>query len=239
MPRQRRMSLLLHPFRRELFTILCESPGTYLLELADMLESPLGTLTWHLRILEREGLVKSTKFAGKRVYYPNMLRSEEAELAFLTLRSKTAQRIFLYVVNNPGCHQEEMAEALKVHHDTIRWHVDRMIKTGLLRVEKVGRKKKHYLERLGRALLEGGLNSISETFVMFLMEKLEQGCLNPEIREKTPDRVTIRIDCPDRGKDCFITINLREWQFSEFDEPDVVRSADAGPDQRVEKAHTL
>jgi len=25
--------------------------------------------------------------------------------------------------------------------------------------------------------------------------------------------VTIRIDCPQRGKDCFITINLNEWSM--------------------------
>lgn len=72
--KQKRLTLLLHPFRRDLYQVLCENPGTYLLELVSMLESPLGTLTWHLRILEREGLVKSIKFAGKRLYYPRMLR---------------------------------------------------------------------------------------------------------------------------------------------------------------------
>ncbi len=239
MPRQRRMSLLLHPFRRELFTILCESPGTYLLELADMLESPLGTLTWHLRILEREGLVKSTKFAGKRIYYPNMLRTQEAELAFLTLRSKTARRIFLYVVNHSGCYQEEMAEALNVHHDTIRWHVNRMVTTRLVRIERVGRKKKHFLDEIGQALLDGSLNTMSETFIMFLMEKLEQGCLNPEIREKTPEKVTIRIDCPQRGKDCFITINLMEWQFQEFEEAVESEIPDTRAEHEVENVQTL
>ncbi len=76
-----------------------------------------------------------------------------------------------------------------------------------------GRKKMHYLAGLGQALLQGSLNTITEAYVMFLMEKLEDGCLNPEIKEKTPERVTIRIDCPERGKDCFITINLVEWQF--------------------------
>ncbi|MFX1602889.1 MAG: winged helix-turn-helix transcriptional regulator [Promethearchaeota archaeon] len=218
MGRQKRMALLLHPFRRDLYQVLCENPGTYLLELVDMLESPLGTLTWHLRILEREGLVKSIKFAGKRLYYPKMLRSREAEMAYLTMRSRTAQGIFAYIVNNPSCYQEQMAETLGVHHDTVRWHVSRMQKVGLVKVVKEGRKKRHYLDDLGQALLTGSLNTISEAFVMFLMEKLEDGCLNPEIREASDERVTIRIDCPERGKDCFITINLREWDFRAFEE---------------------
>jgi predicted transcriptional regulator len=218
------MALLLHPFRRDLYQVLCENPGTYLLELVEMLESPLGTLTWHLRILEREGLVKSIKFAGKRLYYPKMLRSREAEMAYLTMRSETAQKIFAFIVNNPSCYQEQMAENLGVHHDTVRWHVTRMEEVGLCRVEKHGRKKKHYLDELGRALMEGSLNTISEAFVMFLLEKLEDGCLNPEIRESNEEQVTIRIDCPERGKDCFITIKLREWDFRFFDDEEMAEA---------------
>lgn len=222
MGRQKRLALLLHPFRRDLYQILCENPGTYLLELVDLLESPLGTLTWHLRILEREGLINSIKFAGKRLYYPKMLRSEEAEMAYLTLRSDTARKVFAFVVNNSGCYQEQMAENLGVHHDTIRWHISRMQDVGLIRVVKSGRKKKHYLAELGSSLMEGSLNTITEAYVLFLMEKLEDGCLNPEIRESTQDQVLIRIDCPERGKDCYIRINLREWQFEviEDDEDD-------------------
>ena len=134
MGKQKRMALLLHPFRRELYQVLCSNPGTYLLELVDILESPLGTLTWHLRILEREGLVKSIKYAGKRLYYPKMLRTQEVEMAYLTMRSDTAQKVFAFVVNNSGCYQEQMAENLNVHHDTVRWHVSRMEEVGLIKV---------------------------------------------------------------------------------------------------------
>ncbi len=220
MGKQKRMALLLHPFRRELYQVLCSNPGTYLLELVDILESPLGTLTWHLRILEREGLVKSIKFAGKRLYFPKMLRSQEAEMAYLTMRSDTAQKIFAYVVNNAGCYQEQMAESLEVHHDTVRWHVSRMEDVGLIKVIREGRKKRHYLAELGESLLEGSLNTITEAYVMFLMEKLEDGCLNPQIKETTPEHVTIRIDCPEKGKDCFITINLKEWVFQLISDDD-------------------
>jgi hypothetical protein len=89
---------------------------------------------------------------------------------------------------------------------------------GLVKVVKQGRKKRHHLAQLGQALIAGSLNMITETFVLFLMEKLEDGCLNPEVREKTTDRITIRIDCPERGKDCFITINLKEWRFQTFED---------------------
>jgi DNA-binding transcriptional ArsR family regulator len=147
-----------------------------------------------------------------------MLRSQEAEMAYLTMRSDTAQKVFAFVVNNTGCYQEQMADSLGVHHDTVRWHISRMEEVGLIKVIREGRKKRHYLDSLGDLLLQGSLNIISEAYVLFLMEKLEDGCLNPEIRESTPDRVTIRIDCPERGKDCFITIKLTEWEFQFIDD---------------------
>jgi hypothetical protein len=53
------------------------------------------------------------------------------------------------------------------------------------------------------------------------MEKLEDACLAPEVRESTPDHITIRIDCPEKGKDCFITINLTEWQFEYIEDDDI------------------
>jgi hypothetical protein len=88
-----------------------------------------------------------------------------------------------------------------------------MEEVGLIKVLREGRKKRHYLAELGASLLKGSLNTITEAYILFLMEKLEDGCLNPEIKESTPERVTIRIDCPEKGKDCFITINLHDWEF--------------------------
>ncbi len=230
MSRQKRLTMLLHPFRRELYQVLCENPGTYLLNLVDLLESPLGTLTWHLRILEREGLINSMKFAGKRIYYPKMLRSTQAEKAYLTMRSDTAKRVFSFVVNNPGCYQEQMAEALGVHHDTIRWHVSRMRKVGLVKIKREGRKKRHYLDELGEDLLEGSLNTITEAYVLFLMEKLEEGCLNPQIRESSQDQVLIRIDCPEKGRDCFIRINLKDWQLDFLSDEEDIQESESEPD---------
>ena len=39
----------------------------------------------------------------------------------------------------------------------------------------------------------------------------------------------IRIDCPEKGKDCYIRINLREWQF-DFAEEDDDENYDADED---------
>ena len=89
-------SLLVHPLRRKIYSIIAENPGTYFFNLAKFLELPQGTLNWHLKRLESVNLIKSIKFAGKRVYYPSGLRSAEAAKIFTALLPDTAKKIFVF-----------------------------------------------------------------------------------------------------------------------------------------------
>lgn len=215
---EKRLTLLLHPVRREIYRMICEKPGTYFLEIASELATPPGTLSWHLRTLQKSGLIGSFKYGGKLVYYPKVLRDEEAEKAFFTLRSPTAKKIFQYIVNNPGCHQREIAKSLEVHHDTVRWHVGRMVETGLVNAERDGRRVRYRLGPTGKKLLDGSLNVITDAFVLFLMDKLAERCQNPEIIGKSSDKVSIRLDCPDLQEDCTLVIKLDKWEFTNHGE---------------------
>ena len=77
--REKRLSLLMHPMRRSIYQLVCETPGSYFYEIVSTLAEPQGTLSWHLRMLEKDGLIKSQKFGGKRLYYPKMLRSDSCQ----------------------------------------------------------------------------------------------------------------------------------------------------------------
>jgi DNA-binding MarR family transcriptional regulator len=148
------------------------------------------------------------------------LRDKEAEKAFFTLRSGTAKKIFQYIVNNPGCHQREIAKNLEVHHDTVRWHISRMVETGLVDLKREGRRVNYYLGEMGKRLLEGSLNVITDSFVLFLMDKLSERCQNPEIIGKSSDKVSIRLDCPDLQEDCTLVIKLDKWEFTDTGDGD-------------------
>ncbi|MEM3586377.1 MAG: helix-turn-helix domain-containing protein [Candidatus Jordarchaeaceae archaeon] len=223
---EKRLSLLLHPVRREIYRMICEKPGTYFLEIASELATPPGTLSWHLRTLQKSGLIGSFKYGGKLVYFPKALRDEEAEKAFFNLRSGTAKKIFQYIVNNPGCHQREIAKNLKVHHDTVRWHISRMVETKLVELKRSGRKVNYYLGETGKKLLDGSLNVITDSFVLFLMDKLTERCQNPEIIGKSSDKVSIRLDCPDMQEDCTLVIKLDKWEFTDTGDEDEEEIAD-------------
>jgi DNA-binding transcriptional ArsR family regulator len=217
--KEKRMSLLMHPLRRNIYKLICESPGAYFFELASELSAPHGTLSWHLKMLGRAGLIQSMKFGGKRIYYPKVLRSAQVESAYVALKSETARKIFTYVLNSEGCHQLEIAESLEIHHDTVRWHASKLRKAGLIDVMREGRRIRYYIGEMGQQIVEGSLNLMTESFIRFLCDKLEEDCLHPEVLEQDRDHVVLRIQCP-RSQDIELAINLETWSFSDEDDED-------------------
>ena len=215
--KDKHLALLLHPLRRDIYRLVCETPGTYFFEISNVLNAPHGTINWHLRKLEKAGLIKSIKFGGKRIFFPKNLRTEDVEKAFSVLKHETAQKIFLFILNNEGTHQSAIAKALNIHHDTVRHHVTRMIEAGLVRSYKNGRKTCYALDSVGQKLQEGSVNTISNTYVAILMDILQNNCLHPEIEEMGKDHLTLRIECPGH-EDATFSISLDEWEFADFDE---------------------
>lgn len=212
--REKRLNLLLHPLRREIYRLVCETPGVYFFELSSALTAPHGTVNWHLRKLEEASLINSLKFGGKRVFYSRNLRSEDVEKAFVVLKHITARKVFAYIMNCEDCHQTQIARELGVHHDTVRHHTLRMEKANLIESYKEGRKTCYKLGDIGKKLQQESLNTISNTYIAALMDILEENCLHPEIEEVSTDHLTIRIECPG-STDASFTISLDQWSFDE------------------------
>jgi DNA-binding transcriptional ArsR family regulator len=210
----RDISLLLHPLRRKIYSILAENPGSYFFDLAKYLELPQGTLNWHLKRLEEDQLIKSLKYAGKRIYYPAGLRSAEAERIFAVLRPKTAKKIFNFVLNNPGAFQSQIAQGIipSVHHDTVRYHLNRLENVNLVTTKRVGRKVQIFPGQMAENLQDGSLTVISDSYVRFLLEKLREGCLHPEVILQSKKQLVLRIECPN-GEDMMLNLRMSEWEI--------------------------
>jgi DNA-binding transcriptional ArsR family regulator len=213
------LSLLLHPLRRKIYSILAENPGSYFYDLAKYLELPQGTLNWHLKRLEEDQLIKSLKFAGKRIYYPSGLRSAEAERIFTVLRPNTAKKIFNFVLNNPGAFQSQIAQGIDppVHHDTVRYHLNRLENVGLVETRRSGRTVQIFPGEVAENLQDGSLTAISDSYVRFLLEKLREGCLHPEIVLQSKKQLVLRIECPN-GEDMILNLRMSEWEILSVNE---------------------
>ncbi len=209
---RRSMSLLMHPARRRIYSLVCESPGTYFHRIGEVLEIPTGTLAWHLRKLQEEGLIGTIKHSGKRIYFPVGLRSPDIEKIFMVLQNETTQKVFLHVLNNKAQTQTEIANELDLNHDTTRYHLSVLENVELVEMIRDGRTVRASLGPAAIRLQEGSLNVISDTFVSFLTSKLIEGCLHPEVVQQTSERLVLRIECP-VGEDIILTLDLSEWKL--------------------------
>lgn len=209
---QKRLSLLLNPIRRRIYEMVCEFPGIHFYRLASKLTTSQGTLDWHLRRLEEEELLRSAKYGGKRIFYPRKLTNVENARGFAALRSKTAQQIFRQVIENLGNNQQKIADAVGVHHDTVRYHLTRFEKIGLVERFRDGREVRVFLGELGEQFSNGNLRKNTAHFVTYLKEKLKEGCLTPVTISNNEDQVRLRVNCPD-DKKFELTINFTGWEF--------------------------
>ncbi|MBD3187320.1 helix-turn-helix domain-containing protein [Candidatus Bathyarchaeota archaeon] len=222
---QKRKALLLHPIRRAIFKIICETPGSYFYDLTkefgDNSENPSSpaTVQWHLRKLMSAGLIDTVKHGGKRVYYPKGLRDKEVEKAYTILRNETAREIFIYIVNHENAYQKQIAAAIRdgVHHDTVRWHTQRLSEVDLIEERSEGRMVKYSIGELGKKLLTGSLNVLKENFIYHLTTVLKENCLYPQILEQTRDKLVVKISCPGQD-DIEFTIKLEDWTMEEFED---------------------
>jgi len=212
MAREKRSALLMHPVRRDIYKIVSESPGSYFFEIASALELPHGTVSWHLKKLEEAGLLDTMRFAGRRVFFSKALRSKAVEKAFVVLRSEATQDVFTYILNNPGCYQAQIAEALDHHHDTIRHHIKRLKDAKLIISNRQGRTVHYNLGEVGKLILDSNTEVISRAYIEYLFSRLEEECLTPELVEQERGMITIKISCAGKD-DAYFSINLNGWSF--------------------------
>jgi len=240
---QKRKALLLHPIRREIFKIIVENPGSYFYnltkEFGDDSTNPSSpaTVQWHLRKLINAGLIDTVKYGGKRVYYPKGLRDKEVEKAYTILRNKTAKEIFQFIVNNENAYQKQIASAIRdgVHHDTVRWHTQRLAEVGLIEERSEGRMVKYNVGALGKKLLDGSLNVLKENFIYHLTSILKENCLYPSIIEQTKEKLVVRIACPG-SDDIELTIVLSQWSLDKIPvEEEELPEGDEGEEEEDEE----
>ena len=203
---------LLHPTRRNIYKILCENPGTYFYKLMKQGSSgSSATVLYHLSKLEDDGLITSAKIDGKRIYYPKNLRTQEIERAYMLLKNQNALNIFLYIVNNKSCFQNQIAREFSLHHDTIRHHATRLAAAELIDKEKKGKHVFFSIGRVGKEILEGSIVLFSEAYIRFIISKLADDCHFPEIVSRTREQLTIRVVCPGED-DIMLSIDISNWE---------------------------
>lgn len=148
--------LLDHGARRDIFRYLADHAGASVKRLAEDLGLTLTNALWHLRALEDAGMVRSSRFHGLRLYYPSAggVEARRETLARAVLANARTRAILHHVATFPAQGQREAARMLGVNHGTVRWHLRKLVETGLVEEARVGRASQYRPTAAGEAALK-------------------------------------------------------------------------------------
>jgi outer membrane protein assembly factor BamB/predicted transcriptional regulator len=118
--------------RGQLYGRISENPGLSLTELSEKVNRPTGTIVYHLRTLENEGLIKSQRRGLNRLFFSSSVKVKEG---FFEL--KPLQRMLLSLVEkNPGISQQKLSELTEVSPATINRHIHELVERALVKITK-------------------------------------------------------------------------------------------------------
>ncbi len=123
--------------RDSLYNYIRGNPGINFSSLMKEMELKNGTLSHHLRTLERERFIVSRREGAYRRFYPRGIRAEAATREIL---NPLQSEILAHVRSHAGFTQSLIASALDRSRQVVSYHIGILAEAGMIHVEKHGRK---------------------------------------------------------------------------------------------------
>jgi len=132
--------------RERIFTYVKMNPGCYFSEIKRALRLNNGSLTYHLKILEKRQLVVHRTFGKFKYFFIQGARIDDEWQDVITRKH---ERIFSIIARNPGMIQREIIERSKLKRRTVNRIVAKLESEGRIVVKKMGRENHYFLPKDG------------------------------------------------------------------------------------------
>ncbi len=145
-----RKKLLHHGTRNMIWKYIIANPGYHYNAIRRMLKLNNGALAYHLKVLEREGFIRSMRDGVRKRFYPVGMRiAPNLRLSFMQ------QRIIETIKDHPGTTQKDIALELDVSKQVVNYHINIMVGSGLVRLAREGNRTLCYDNRPNTAQSTG------------------------------------------------------------------------------------
>jgi DNA-binding MarR family transcriptional regulator len=133
--RLKKKDVLSHFTRGQIFGYIQANPGAHYNAIMQDLDLKNGVGAYHLKVLEREGYIKSLKEGIYKRFYPATMRVPEKRLHL----SRIQRDILKEIQNHPGVTQKQLSKLLDESKQVINYHVKILESARLVRYERAGR----------------------------------------------------------------------------------------------------
>jgi DNA-binding MarR family transcriptional regulator len=135
----KRENLLKNAVRKRIFEHVKENPGIHYRAILNVLDLPMGVLSYHLNRLEKAQYIKSRQDGMFRRFY---IRGPKTEMRFFL--SDIQESILGVIKENHGISQSKIAEKINVSRKVVNYHINILDQAGLILVETRGRESACY-----------------------------------------------------------------------------------------------
>ena len=172
----RRKDVLRNSKRREIYYFVVNNPFSHFRRITRMVRAGPNQCFWHLRILEKMGLIKSEHVGRYLTYHASnsdYIGSRSNRPA--TFSNSNATKILEYLRMNPGVKIAHLSQALMMNRHTVSYHIKCMLTNGLVeRVERNSLRLSPIAENQGEGLTHLIANSVAPEE---LTNRKQEACL--------------------------------------------------------------
>jgi parallel beta-helix repeat protein len=118
-------------------------PGDNYTSIKRALDLKNGTLTYYLKILERDEIIRSERDGFYKRFYPT--KGVESKESIIIELSKLQQKILEFIKSNPGTSQSNIAKELGIIHSKLNYHINQMSDARLIKIEREGNATKCFV----------------------------------------------------------------------------------------------
>lgn len=132
--------------RKKIYEHVEQHSGSHLREIGRLCGLPLGTALYHLDRLEAEGLLSVRRDGRYKRYFPAQGLGRKEKDLLSAYRHDVPRRIAHALLETPAMTQRELCAVLRVSRSTLSFHVNDLIRRGVLRRELGHRENRYALE---------------------------------------------------------------------------------------------
>ena len=139
----RKDQVLDHYSRGRVYQFIELNPGEHFNSIRRALDLNIGTATYHLEVLSRNGLITSRQDGIYKRFYPTNVPIPPSNGGGI---SEVQQRVLTVIKDTPGIAQKELARLFGIRQSTLNYQVSKLEEKSLIDIRRRGRRV-HYFPR--------------------------------------------------------------------------------------------
>ena len=121
-----------------------ENPGCHLRQIKRELDMSMGTIQYHLNLLDKQGKVSTERQNLHKYYFPIGLFEQNERDILKILNQETAREILMIILEKKPT-QTDIVNIIKISGASVNWHIKRLVEIGLVLEQKDGKFKRYTL----------------------------------------------------------------------------------------------